>query len=60
MLGFELLELLHQRVILTIRDLRRGLDVIELVVTADLIPEFFDFALQIRNYPCKSVVDFSL
>ena len=40
--GFERLELVHQGVELGIGDLRRRLNVVELFVVADLLPERLD------------------
>ena len=40
--GFEFLKFLEQEVVLAIGDLGRVVDVIEFVVTSDLVPEFLD------------------
>jgi hypothetical protein len=44
MRSFELLELLEQLVILAIGNLRSGVNIIELVVTPDLVSQFFKLA----------------
>ena len=44
---FQLLQPLDEPVVLQVRDFRRGLDVILLVVPADLLAELFDFVLRV-------------
>ena len=48
------MKLFEQQVVLAIRDLERVVDVIEFVMTSNLVPEFFDFTRDCFAliYPC--------
>jgi hypothetical protein len=58
MLGFQFLELVHQHIKLSVRDLGIVEDVIAVFVMADLVAERLDFLFEVFSRSCHAEKDY--